>query len=108
MSVVTKDQSVRSDDSAANVSAQVTPEPQQLAMHRHDLGIRRPLAMIELASLERRDVMRQRKIAMQRLDRRELFEKVAASLGDLGGDSGVVIGKIKERRRRAELLSLKQ
>ena len=34
------------------------PQPQQIAMQRHDLGMRFALAMIEFASLERRDVVR--------------------------------------------------
>src|SRR4051794_24011851 len=77
-------------------------------MHRHDLGIRRPLAMIEFASLECGDFVWRGKIAVQLFDRRKLFEKIAPSLRHRGGDLRLVIGEIEERRRRAELLSLKE
>ena len=49
---------------AANDAGHLLPQPQQIAMHGHDLGVRLAFAVIELASLECVDVVRSRELTI--------------------------------------------
>src|SRR5437764_5136595 len=66
------------------------------------------LAMIEFASLERRHVARRRQVAVKRFDRWKLFERLDAPFRHRRRELRFVIGEEEKRRRRSELLSLKQ
>src|SRR5437763_2442985 len=81
-------------------------EAEQLAVHRQHAGVALALGPIELAALEGALIMRA--IERSDVDRWELREEFAASLGHGVRQFGLVIGEVEERRRRAELLALKQ
>src|ERR1019366_8832790 len=77
-------------------------------MQRDHLHVRDALAIVEFASPKRLLGLGRREVALHPEQGRELLQKLAASFADSLRQLGIVIGKVEEGSRCAELLALEQ